>query len=210
MKGFYNTSGSTRTDIVDCGDIDNGAEFVSNTFGTDNLRDCGGTTPTGGTNTEPIDTSCDGGVYCNNSNAINHNELYDVIVEGANTCANSSVCQFYDEIEDEIQDVDPIYDEVLEVYAETGEWVTLDEATSILDDLDNPLDEEDIPEAEDFLPNETISGCMDAEANNYNPLANIGSADLCIFDEIDTDLKKDVINNNIYFFFRMELKFAFS
>lgn len=205
MKGFYNTSGSARADIVDCGDIDNGAEFVANTFGSD-ARDCGGTTPTGGTtpNPQPVDSSCDGGVYCNNSNAINYNELQDVVVEGANTCVDNSKCLFYDEVDDEIQEVDPLYDEVLEVYGETGEWVTLDEAADILDEvgdtgIDFPsTDAEPFEEAENDLgkiPMGDEIGCTDSTASNYNPNAILSDEDLCVF-----DFNEDEEDNSIYLY----------
>ena len=189
MRGFLNTSGSLRIPDVGCGD-DFDSEIFGETLG--GARDCGSTggTTTGGvgSNPVPIDTSCDGGTYCSNPNAFNYNQLYNVINADSNTCIDNSECLFYDEVEDEIQNVDPLYDDVLDVYAETGEYVPLDEAAEILDDLNNPLDEPLPP------PPPTIEGCTNMNATNYDPIANIDNGS-CIFES-----EEEEGNSNIYLY----------
>ena len=119
------------------------------------------------------EASCLGGYYCNNESANNYGVLQNVVIDGGNTCPNSSLCEF-DIINEEgepetVVGVDPIYgctDPEASNYSPTATYDNglctyeseeeEEEEPSVVDDegVDGDVTDEDITEIYDTTDSE--------------------------------------------------------
>lgn len=187
MRHYFNLDGTRVVPNAGCDDGVFSGEYMGGAriFAEARVPDagCGNGNTSGGTS-NPYgegEASCQGGYYCSTPNAYNAGVLYDVEVEGGNTCIDNSICEFITQDEDGDIDVvtgaNPIYG------CTDPNALNYDPNADYNSGCQYPT--EDVEDPFDAEPDPQIQGCTNPNALNYDPNATIGSDDLCMFEEVE-------------------------